>query len=163
MYCVMLQTTGRRIHIWRSVRGEQIGRVKAKRLHTKMVGVGIEFCISLLGEKPWQCETCPKAFLHKDTYKAHVRRHKGKHALGILPVAISHYRLRFFFLSSLGEKPFKCEYCSKAFPEIWALKKHKRLHTVNIVACSRRPSLTKPFFSFHHISHFSYYLSPFFL
>ena len=56
------------------------------------------------GEKPFQCEECPKAFLHKESYKAHVRRHKG-------------------------EKPFSCEFCTKAFTEVWALKKHQRLHT----------------------------------
>lgn len=57
-----------------------------------------------IGEKPWQCGHCPKAFLHKESFKAHERRHKG-------------------------EKPFSCEFCSKAFTEVWALKKHKRLHT----------------------------------
>ena len=80
---------------------EEEGRGKADRLTEsklkgytiKCWGVSIEFCISLLGEKPWQCETCPKAFLHKDTYKAHIRRHKGKQALGILPVAIFHFFL----------------------------------------------------------------------
>ena len=78
-----------------------------------MVGVGIEFCISLLGEKPWQCETCPKAFLHKDTYKAHIRRHKGKQALGILPVAIFHFffvvvkeKNQWLFFTSFFSAPF---------------------------------------------------------
>lgn len=58
----------------------------------------------LSGERPWQCEHCAKAFLHKETYRAHVRRHTG-------------------------EKPFSCELCNKAFTENWALKKHQRIHT----------------------------------
>ena len=54
--------------------------------------------------KPWKCELCGKAFLNKDSYKSHLRRHRG-------------------------EKPFPCDVCKKAFTELWALKKHLRLHT----------------------------------
>ena len=51
--------------------------------------------------KPWKCELCGKAFLNKDSYKSHLRRHRG-------------------------EKPFNCDVCKKAFTELWALKKHLR-------------------------------------
>ena len=51
--------------------------------------------------KPWKCEMCGKAFLNKDSYNSHLRRHRG-------------------------EKPFACDVCKKAFTEMWALKKHLR-------------------------------------
>ena len=56
------------------------------------------------GERPWKCEYCGKDFLHKDSWKCHLRRHRG-------------------------EKPFSCPLCPRTFTEQWALKKHYRLHT----------------------------------
>lgn len=57
-----------------------------------------------LGEKPWSCTYCSKSFLHKDTYKTHVRRH-------------------------LNDRPFICKDCPRAFTEAWALKRHERTHS----------------------------------
>ena len=57
-----------------------------------------------MGVKQFKCEYCEKAFLNKDTFKTHLRRHKG-------------------------EKPFGCKFCKKAFAEAWALTKHLRFHT----------------------------------
>ena len=56
------------------------------------------------GDRPWKCEYCDKDFLHKESWKCHMRRHRG-------------------------ERPFTCELCSSSFTEQWALKKHMRLHT----------------------------------
>jgi len=57
-----------------------------------------------MGVKQFKCDYCEKAFLNKDTFKTHLRRHKG-------------------------EKPFACKFCKKAFAEAWALTKHLRFHT----------------------------------
>ena len=49
-------------------------------------------CVSctLAGEKPYQCNYCPKSFYLLDNYQYHVRQHTGK-------------------------KPHHCDVCGKAF------------------------------------------------
>lgn len=56
------------------------------------------------GERPWSCQYCTRRFLHRDTYKAHLRRH-------------------------LGDRPHKCHSCSRSFAERWALRRHERVHS----------------------------------
>lgn len=35
----------------------------------------------------------------------------------------------FSFLKQIGERPFKCDHCDKAFSQRGDLKSHKKIHT----------------------------------
>ena len=58
------------------------------------------------GNKPYDCEHCPKTFVEKQHLTYHVRIHTG-------------------------EKPYSCRTCRKAFTQYGTLRKHLRIHNKN--------------------------------
>lgn len=66
--------------------------------HTTLTNLGF-----FLGEKPFRCLVCGKAFTQKHTLLAHQRIHTG-------------------------EKPFVCSVCSKALSSKHTLQEHMNLH-----------------------------------
>jgi hypothetical protein len=67
-------------------------------------------CCRLVGERPFACEICKKAFNQKNALQTHLRKHRG-------------------------ERPHQCDYCSMAFTQKGNLKTHvKRAHRTEINA-----------------------------
>lgn len=63
----------------------------------------------VLGERPFVCELCKKAFNQKNALQIHIKKHSG-------------------------EKPYKCSYCALAFTQKGNLKTHvKRAHHIEMV------------------------------
>ncbi len=72
-------------------------------MHLQASGYIVIFAI-LVGERPYQCPHCPKAFRQDVHLANHVRLHTG-------------------------EKPFVCTYCNKAFAHKNNLMIHVKIHT----------------------------------
>ena len=54
-------------------------------------------------EKPWQCQTCGKGFVHENKLKEHINVHTGA-------------------------KPFKCKFCPSAFASLGTKATHEKSH-----------------------------------
>ena len=57
------------------------------------------------GERPYECEFCPKKFKKYTSLQTHKRIHTG-------------------------ERPYKCEYCEKTFSQSGSRRKHQKTHTI---------------------------------
>ena len=58
----------------------------------------------ILGESPYKCDKCDRAFVRSTDLQRHIRNHTG-------------------------EKPYCCKQCSRAFARSTDLKRHMRTHT----------------------------------
>ncbi|CAH0559970.1 unnamed protein product [Brassicogethes aeneus] len=77
------------------------------------------------------CEICGKCFKVKTEYSRHVKTHTdpeiGKAMCSICGKKVKD--MRKHKLSHTGERPYKCEVCTKGFTSPYALKIHLRQHT----------------------------------
>ncbi|XP_031633858.1 zinc finger protein 483-like, partial [Contarinia nasturtii] len=91
------------------------------------------------GEKPYQCDHCPKQFSRYDHLIIHTRSHTGEK-----PYQCGHCKKRFSQNSSLtmhirihtGEKPYQCDQCKKRFSYLQNIKIHMRTHKNSLFHCS---------------------------
>ncbi len=73
------------------------------------------YCLYVLGERPYVCEICQKAFNQKNALQIHLKKHTG-------------------------DRPHKCPYCHMAFTQKGNLKTHiKRAHHVEMVQSMNIP------------------------
>ena len=70
-----------------------------------LLAIEYQSIFNVLGEKPFSCSFCGKAFSRQDKLKNHVRAIHEK------------------------EKPFSCQLCAYATADSGSLKKHMRVHT----------------------------------
>lgn len=84
------------------------------------------------GEKPHQCEFCPKAFVVKADLKTHRYLHTGERPYKC-PICAKGFRDRNHMERHrrihLDVKPYSCTECGKGFTKTYNLKVHQRTHT----------------------------------
>ncbi|ESO85970.1 hypothetical protein LOTGIDRAFT_167463, partial [Lottia gigantea] len=83
------------------------------------------------GEKPFECDVCKQTFRLVDSYRSHIKIHKGKpHMCDIcgdcfvLKGQLTRHRRKH-----TGETPFKCELCPREFKYYNSIKIHMSSHT----------------------------------
>lgn len=85
-----------------------------------------------LGETPFRCSYCPKAFTRKDHLVNHVRQHTGESPHKCTYCTKSFTRkehLNNHVRQHTGESPHRCHFCSKSFTRKEHLTNHVRIHT----------------------------------
>ncbi|XP_036909823.1 zinc finger protein 569-like [Sturnira hondurensis] len=93
--------------------------------------VTLHQCVHI-GEKPYKCGQCSKAFRENKSFISHQRVHPGDkpYSCGFCGKAFS--RNKYFIKhqsTHTGEKLYPCEECGKAFSQKWKLNVHQRTHT----------------------------------
>ncbi|XP_073819529.1 uncharacterized protein [Musca autumnalis] len=84
------------------------------------------------GEKPYQCEYCPKAFVVKADLNTHRYLHTGERPYKC-PTCSKGFRdknhMQRHARIHLDVKPYICKECGKGFTKTYNLKVHQRTHT----------------------------------
>lgn len=85
-----------------------------------------------MGEKPYNCQGCRKAFSYRSSLKKHLMSHSGKSPFKCRECGKTFYD-RFTLTehqqTHTGEKPFKSHACGKAFFVRSSFTRHWRIHT----------------------------------
>lgn len=83
-------------------------------------------------EKKFKCDQCPKAYIHSDQLKAHIKRHSATREFMCNICGQSYmqrHSLQAHMLKHEGKLPFECDICKKAFRVKAKLMYHKRVHS----------------------------------
>lgn len=82
-----------------------------------------------LGERPYGCRFCWKAFADGGTLRKHERIHTGQLSRLWLPAAQTPVNNPNLFVQpKSGEKPYACPVCPRAFNQRVVLREHIRSH-----------------------------------
>ena len=84
-----------------------------------------------LGESPYKCTQCSRAFVRSTDLQRHLRNHTGEKPYKCAECLRAFARstdLKRHFRTHTGEKPYKCWHCSKAFSQSGSLQTHLHTH-----------------------------------
>lgn len=89
-------------------------------------------CLSVyLGESPYKCTQCSRAFVRSTDLQRHLRNHTGEKPYKCQECSRAFARstdLKRHMRTHTGEKPYKCWQCSKAFSQSGSLQTHLHTH-----------------------------------
>ena len=92
----------------------------------------IKYCLSVyLGESPYKCTQCSRAFVRSTDLQRHLRNHTGEKPYKCQECSRAFARstdLKRHMRTHTGEKPYKCWQCSKAFSQSGSLQTHLHTH-----------------------------------
>ncbi|XP_041830687.1 uncharacterized protein LOC121632933 [Melanotaenia boesemani] len=83
-------------------------------------------------KKSFSCSECSKQFVNKQSFKSHMRIHRGEQPFACICCGkrFNHNsHLKTHMRVHTGEKPFSCDICRKRFSERGSLSSHMRVHT----------------------------------
>lgn len=86
---------------------------------------------AFVGESPYKCTQCSRAFVRSTDLQRHLRNHTGEKPYKCAECMRAFARstdLKRHFRTHTGEKPYKCWHCSKAFSQSGSLQTHLHTH-----------------------------------
>lgn len=90
----------------------------------------IFLCFILLGERPFKCHICQKAFKQSSDLKKHINLHTGANQFKCEECNMEFRRADALRKHKLGHKVgnMPCGHCGKNFLHIGALRAHRAMH-----------------------------------